>query len=150
MVTLATMDFDEKFKMDHRVGLLFWKMIDAGVKLFACSSGRHHQTMHFDPIFFVADGQGSLWVSIRLHFGNSLDELFGREQTCLFHFEQGLLRLLLLFSSERIPLLRDQFAALVRRLISEKDLTETVKKFPKVHYNVVDRFLFLLVFLQHC
>ena len=114
MVTLATMDFDQSFKMDYRVGLLFWKMIDAGVKLFSCSSGRHHQTMHFDPSFFVADGQGSLWKSIQLHWGHSESRLESREQTCVLNFEQGLQRLLLFFSSEGSSSHRDEFRDLVR------------------------------------
>ena len=65
MVTLATMDFDQSFKMDYRVGLLFWKMIDAAVLKFSCSSGRHNQTMKFDPfssLLMVKGRFGSLFA----------------------------------------------------------------------------------------
>ena len=41
-------------------------------------------------------GQGSIWQGLRLHFGDgSQNCLEGREQSCKFHFEQGITRLTL-------------------------------------------------------
>jgi hypothetical protein len=150
MVTLATMDFDKNFIMDYRVGLLFWKMVDAAVLKFSCSSGRHNQTMKFDPFFFVADGQGSLWKSVGLHWGHSESRLESREQTCEFHFEQGLQRLLLVFSSEGSASHRDEFRDLVMKLIYETDLAETLKLFQRYIHLLWNVICLHQVFSQHC
>ena len=55
--------------MKVELAVLFWRPIDVSVAAFACSSGRHSPVLKFDPDFFVSDGQGSLWVSVRRHFG---------------------------------------------------------------------------------
>ena len=147
MVTLATMDFDQNFKMDYRVGLLFWKMVDAAVLKFSCLSGR--QNLKLDPFFLVADGQGSLWKSARLHWGLSESPLQGREQTCEFHFEQGLKRLLLVFSSKGSASHRDEFCDLVMKLIYETDLSETVKLFQRYIHLMWNVICLHQVFSQH-
>ena len=102
MVTIATMDFEKSLIMNVDLAILFWRLIDVSVAAFACSSGRHSPVLKFDPDFFVSDGQGSLWVSVRRHFGGSDAILEGREQTCVFHFKQGLNRILLLFKADHL------------------------------------------------
>ena len=131
MVTIATMDFDKSLIMDVDLAVLFWRLIDVSVAAFACSSGRHSPVLKFDPAFFVTDGQGSLWVSVRRHFGGSDAILEGREQSCVFHFKQGLNRILLLFKADHLQTLGDEFCTRMERLISETDLDVTVSQFAR-------------------
>ena len=131
MVTLATMDFDKSLIMDVDLAVLFWRLFDVSVAEFACSSGRHSPVLKFDPACFVTDGQGSLWVSVRRHFGGSDAVLEGREQSCVFHFKQGLNRILLLFKADHLQTLGDEFYTRMERLISETDLDETVSQFAR-------------------
>ena len=131
MVTIAAMDFDKSLIMNVDLAILFWRLIDVSVAAFACSSGRHSPVLKFDPDFLVTDGQGSLWVSVRRHFGGSDAILEGREQTCVFHFKQGLNRILLLFKADHLQTLGDEFCTRMERLISETDLDETVSQFER-------------------
>ena len=131
MVTIATMDFDKSLIMNVDLPILFWRLIDVAVAAFAFSSGRHSPVLKFDPDFLVTDGQGSLWVSVRRHFGGSDALLEGREQTCVFRFKQGLNRILLLFKADHLQTLGDEFCTRMERLISETDLDETVSQFER-------------------
>ena len=131
MVTIATMDFDKSLIMDVDLAVLFWRLIDVSVAAFACSSGRHSPVLKFDPDFLVSDGQGSLWVSARRHWGGSDAILEGREQTCVFYFKQGLNRILLLFKADHLQTLGDEFYTRMERLISETDLDKTVSQFQR-------------------
>jgi len=131
MVTIATMDFEKRLIMNVDLAILFWRLIDVAVAAFACSSGRHSPVLKFDPDFFVSDGQGSNWMSVRRHWGGSDAILEGREQTCVFHFKQGLNRILVLFKAENLQTLGDEFYTRMERLISETDLDETVSQFQR-------------------
>ena len=131
MVTIATMDFDKSLIMKVELAILFWRLIDVAVAAFACSSGRHSPVLKFDPDFFVTDGQGSLWVSVRRHFGGSDALLEGREQSCVFHFKQGLNRIPVLFKAENLQILGEEFRTRIEQLITETDLNKTVSQFQR-------------------
>jgi len=93
MVTLATMDFEAAEQMSVDMILLFLVLVDKAV-LKHCEESQRDKTIKFDPKWLISDGQGSIWQGLRQHFGNgSVACLEGREQTCSFHFEQGINRL---------------------------------------------------------
>ena len=109
--------------MNSGIPMLFLQLIAESVRSFTSPSGRHSPPLKFDPALFVCDGQGSLWIALRLHFEGSSDDLDGREQTCMFHLKRGLRRLLLVFTSDHLLAPREDFRVLVERLISETDLS---------------------------
>jgi len=93
MVTLATMDFETAEQMSVDMILLFLSLVDKAV-LKHCAQSNRNTSIRFDPRWLISDGQGSIWQGLRRHFGNGSQScLEGREQTCKFHFEQGITRL---------------------------------------------------------
>lgn len=95
MVTLATMDFEADQQMSVDMILLFLSLVDKAV-LKHCQQSNRNTSIRFDPRWLISDGQGSIWQGLRLHLGDgSQNCLEGREQTCKFHFEQGITRLTL-------------------------------------------------------
>jgi hypothetical protein len=85
----------------------------------------------FDPATFVSDGQGSLWTGIRWNFGkkDGSELLEGREQTCLFHYMQGLSRLLVAFEGAGLTDLWRKFRLLAVECIDKGTVEETVLVF---------------------
>jgi hypothetical protein len=95
MVTLATMDFEAEQQMSVDMILLFLSLVDKAV-LKHCEQSNRNALIRFDPRWLISDGQGSIWQGLRQHLGDgSQNCLEGREQTCKFHFEQGITRLTL-------------------------------------------------------
>jgi hypothetical protein len=100
MVTLATMDCESVDQMSVFMVLLFLKLVDKAV-LKHCEHSNRDKSIGFDPRWFISDGQGSIWKGLREHFGDGSDAcLEGREQTCGFHFEQGIARLALVMHAQ--------------------------------------------------
>ena len=133
MITIATMEFDSKLKMKLEIMSLFWTQIDLSVARFKISSHREQFELKFDPAIFVSDAQGSGWTSVRKHYGGcpktTLEE--GTEQSCKFHFLQGVNRLEAIIRNGSSEILASKFGELAIALIEEEDLQKTVDHFQK-------------------
>ena len=140
LITIATMDFDSSLKMSVGIMLLFWKLIDVTVARFQTSSGREHMQLKFDPAIFVFDAQGSNWISVRTHFGGNPEvSLEAREQGCMFHFLQGINRLVVIIRSESTEHLAQQFKKLAEDMIHATDLELTVDMFKRFNNYIMTR-----------
>ena len=132
MITIATMEFDSKLKMKLEIMSLFWTLLDRCVDRFKISSNREHLALKFDPAIFVSNAQGSAWTSVRKHFGGCPNTILeGREQSCMFHFLQGVNRLEVSIRSGSSEILATKFRELAITMIEEKDLQKTVDHFQK-------------------
>lgn len=134
MITVATMDFEKKDISSVFMARLFWKLIDKSVSRYLSACPRLGcQDDFFDPAFFVSDGQGSLWVAIRLHFGAKDGTILeGREQSCRYHFGQGVTRVYNCFVTYNLTEYGEQFKSLSYTTIDCEGVDETVEFFGRL------------------
>ena len=126
------MEVPKQFEKSEKTVLLFWRLLDDGVKKYLAKSGRSLSVGEgFDPAIFVSDGQGSFWTGTRKHFGSGdgTVPLEGREQTCLFHFTQGANRLENAFKDANAEVLGKQFKTDALDCIDTLDVELTIEKF---------------------
>jgi len=132
MITIASMDVEKKYEKSPEVMKIFWNLIDDAVEKYSNESECFDAgSCAFDPAFFVSDGQGSIWSSIRWHFGqrDGSELLENREQTCAFHFKQGCTRVLNHFKSNNLEDLGRQFVQDANDCINYESVDETVVAF---------------------
>ena len=121
MNTLATMDFETAEQMSVEMIVFFLMLVDKAV-LKHCQQSNRDKSIRFDPRWLISDGQGSIWKGLRTHFGDGTQAcLEGREQTCKFHFEQGIMRLTLAMHYDGYLELCDLVRTSVNNMIMNED-----------------------------
>ena len=124
MMTLATMDFAADDIMSVEMVLLFFGLVDSAV-LKHCKTSARSTAITFDPAWFISDGQGSIWKAIREHFGDGTKaSMEGREQTCAFHFEQGVVRLTDVMKQQGFDNDAENIKEIVRRMVKNENLED--------------------------
>ena len=131
MVTLGIMDFEDADIMSVEMIVLFFELVDIAV-LKHCKSSSRSISITFDPTWFISDGQGNIWKGIRKHYGDGTEaSMEGREQTCGFHFEQGVVRLTDVIKQQGFEKDALEIKELVRKMVNNTILDECYKDYQR-------------------
>ena len=148
MVTLATMDFEADEAMSVDMILLFLSLVDEAV-LKHCAQSNRNALIRFDPRWLISDGQGSIWQGLRQHLGDgSQNCLEGREQTCKFHFEQGITRLTLEMHRQGYEVECDIVRTSVINMVMNEDKMVCHQEYKRCCSSLFKQMIVLTLFLQ--
>lgn len=149
MVTLATMDFESAEQNSVEMILLFLSLVDKAV-LKHCKQSNRNPLIRFDPRWFISDGQGSIWQGLRLHFGDgSQNCLEGREQSCKFHFEQGITRLTMDMHRQGHEVECDIVRTSANNMVMNEDKLVCHEEYKRRFCSMSVIFIFLIWYLQN-